>query len=132
MIRVLIIDDHAAIREAMMGILEACPGITVIGEGATGEEAIRLARQLGPDVILMDVAIPLLDGIEAIRRITEEHPHIIIVGLSVHPGPSMEFALKDAGAVVLIVKETANGPSLRYPHQALAGAETVRLKREIR
>ena len=74
MIRVLVVDDHRAFRAACSKSLAAIPGIDVVGEAADGDEAVRLAVQLQPDVVLMDVVMPILNGVEATRQIVERCP----------------------------------------------------------
>ena len=84
MIRVLIADDHQVVREGLRAILEASGDLDLIGEAANGEEAVHLAGQLDPDVVLMDLRMPELDGIEAIRRIKARQPEIEIVILTTY------------------------------------------------
>jgi len=97
-LRILIADDHAVVRAGMRELLSARPELRVVGEAATGVEAISHAKALQPDVILMDVAMPLKNGIEATREIHGTLPHIQIVGLSTHGDETTERAMRDAGA----------------------------------
>ncbi len=106
-IRVRIVDDHAMLRQGLSHLLEPYPEIQVIGEGANGEEAVRMAGELQPDVILMDVTMPKLDGIEATRQIKQAHPAITVIGLSVHHGGPIEEAFRKAGATAFLNKEVA-------------------------
>ncbi|HZG65520.1 MAG TPA: response regulator transcription factor, partial [Herpetosiphonaceae bacterium] len=78
-LRVLVADDHPMFRHGMVALLEAAPEFTVVGEAATGDEAIILAAELQPDVILMDIRMPGVNGIEATRRIVYTSPHIRIL-----------------------------------------------------
>jgi len=73
-IRVLLVDDHQMVRQGLLFFLSTQPGITVVGEAATAEEALDLVHKLQPDVVLMDIVLPKLDGIEAIRTIHATHP----------------------------------------------------------
>ena len=81
--------------------------ILVVGEAATGEEAVALAEHLQPDVILMDINLPKLDGIEATRLLKRTHPGVVVIGLSVHTTGPVEAAMKAAGATAFINKEEA-------------------------
>ncbi|MEN6338283.1 MAG: response regulator transcription factor [Phycisphaerales bacterium] len=103
--RVLVVDDHAAVRRSLAQAMQGEPGIEVIGEASDGAEAIQLARQLAPDVVLMDVVMPQVDGIEATRQIVRHCPQTRVIGLSVHD--SMVYAAKmlDAGACAYLLKD---------------------------
>ena len=81
-VRVLLVDDHQMVRQGLIFFLSTQPGIVVVGEAATGEEALRLVDALQPDVVLMDIVLPHLDGIAALRAIHEAHPHIEVIILS--------------------------------------------------
>lgn len=96
--RVLLVDDHKIVRQGLLRVLAEMPGIEVIGEAADGVEAIEMARRLQPDVVLMDVSMPKMDGIEATRQITREFPGIRVVGLSMHETEDMAAAMHAAGA----------------------------------
>jgi PAS domain S-box-containing protein len=97
-LRILIVDDHAVVRAGLRELLGARPELRVVGEAANGVEAISHAKTLQPDVILMDVAMPQKNGIEATREIHDTLPHIQIVGLSTYGDESTERAMRDAGA----------------------------------
>jgi PAS domain S-box-containing protein len=105
--RVLIADDHAMVRQGLCGLLAAYPDIDVVGEAAHGVEAVALAMQVRPDIILMDVNMPVMDGIEATRRIAQALPRTTIIGLSVQTVGQVEIAIKEAGAVAFLNKEVA-------------------------
>jgi CheY-like chemotaxis protein len=106
-LRVLLADDHAMVRQGLRSILDSYPDISIVGEAADGEEAVELAGQLAPDVIVMDVNMPKLDGIEATRRIKARWPGITIVGLSVSTAAQVESLLLEAGASCYVSKEAA-------------------------
>lgn len=106
--RVLLADDHHMVREGLRSIIESEPRLRVVGEAANGEEAVQQARILHPDVVVMDINMPKMNGIEATRRIHEEMPSVAVVALSMHEDKSMIAAMRDAGAVAYIPKGGAS------------------------
>jgi PAS domain S-box-containing protein len=106
-LRVLLADDHAMVRQGLRSILESYRDISVVGEAADGEEAVEMAGRLAPDVIVMDVNMAKLDGIEATRRVKSRWPGIIVVGLSVSTRAQVESLLLEAGASCYVSKEAA-------------------------
>jgi PAS domain S-box-containing protein len=107
-IRVLLADDHVIMRQGLARLLKEELGIQVVGEAADGEAAVELAARLLPDVILMDMSMPKLNGVEATRAIRNEHPDIRIIGLSMFEEAERARAMRDAGAVAYLTK---SGPS---------------------
>src|SRR5436190_2795657 len=103
-LRILIVDDHVAVRKALREILHERPELRVVGDASNGFEAIAHAHSLRPDVILMDVSMPHMDGIEATRRIHAELPAIQIVGLSMQARPMEVQAIEQAGAADFFLK----------------------------
>jgi PAS domain S-box-containing protein len=103
-LRILIVDDHATVRKMLREILHEQPQLSVVGDAANGFEAIAHAHALRPDVIVMDVAMPHMDGIEATARIRTELPDIEILGLSMHPRSEAVHAIEHAGAADFFVK----------------------------
>ena len=103
-ITLLLADDHPVLRRGLAKILEEQPDIHVVGEVGDGQAAVDLARRLKPDVVLMDVSLPLVDGCEATRQIVSEHPEASVIGLSMHEEPDLEAAMFKAGAVDYLTK----------------------------
>src|SRR6267142_1125469 len=103
-LRILIVDDHAAVRRALRDILHERPQLSVVGDASNGVEAIAHAHTLRPDVILMDIAMPHMDGVEATARIRAELPGIEILGLSAQPRSAAADAIEQAGAAGFFVK----------------------------
>jgi DNA-binding NarL/FixJ family response regulator len=103
-ISVLLVDDHSLVRRGFRRILEDEPDIMVAGEASSGEEAVKLARQLEPRVILMDCALPGMSGLQAIRKILEGSPAILILMLSMHTEQTWVNQALEAGARGYILK----------------------------
>ena len=106
-LRVLLVDDHARVRAALRDLLQSYPNLSLVGEASNGEEAIRLVRELSPSVVVMDINMPKLNGIDATMRIKTSYPHVVIVGLSVSASDAHRKAMTDAGATALISKYMA-------------------------
>lgn len=112
-IKVLVIDDHAVVRAGIRMFLEGIPGFEIVGEGETGVDAIRLAQTLNPDVILMDVSMPVMDGIEATTQIKKVVPTAAVLALTIHEGQDYFFQMLKAGASGYVPKRTAPDDLLR-------------------
>lgn len=103
-IRVMLVDDHMVVLDGLICALNNEPDIMVLGQATNGLQALEQARQLQPDVVLMDVAMPVMDGIEATRRMTAELPHIKVIGLSMYDDQPHAAAMQAAGAVASLDK----------------------------
>jgi PAS domain S-box-containing protein len=103
-IRVLLADDHPVLRKGLADMLRGHPNLNVVGDAKDGQEAMEMALQLRPNVVLMDITMPRMDGIEATRRIKQAVPDVTIVGLSMHETEEMVAAMKNAGANEYISK----------------------------
>jgi DNA-binding NarL/FixJ family response regulator len=104
-LRVLIADDHPLFRDGMRGLLSTQPDMTVVGEAITGEEAVRLTGELEPDVILMDIKMPGLGGIEATRRILAAHPSVRVLVVTMFEDDATVFTAMRAGARGYVLKD---------------------------
>jgi len=106
-IRILLVDDQKILRQGLRTMLERQPGMTVIGEAEDGRTAIALARELSPEVIVMDVAMPDLNGIEATSHIVEANPGVKVIALSMHSDKQFVSRMFKAGAVGYLLKDCA-------------------------
>jgi len=106
-LRVLIVDDQAVMRRGVASLLAGEPDLEVVGEAENGQQAIELAGSLVPDVILMDVSMPVLNGIEATRVIHADFPAVRVIGLSMVEESGQADAMRQAGAVGYVRKRDA-------------------------
>jgi DNA-binding NarL/FixJ family response regulator len=123
-ISLLLVDDHHLVRRGFRRMLEDEPDIAVVGEASDGEEAIRLARQLRPQVVLMDCALPGTSGLAATKKILEESPKIAVLMLSMHSEDTLVRQALDAGACGYILKNAVDLELAAAVRKAAAG-ETV-------
>jgi DNA-binding NarL/FixJ family response regulator len=123
-IRILIADDHAFVREGTRRILEQEPDLEVVAEAGDGEEAVRLASDLKPDVAIIDVAMPKLDGIEATRRIKALCPEVAVLVLSAYDDDQFVFGLLEAGAAGYLLK-SVRGHEIVDAIRAVDAGESV-------
>ncbi len=126
-IRILLADDHAVVRQGFKMLLDAQGDMEIVGEAGNGREAVDLAEQLRPDVVVMDVAMPELNGIEATRRLAEKVPHARVVALSMHKDSvyvrevlragARGYLLKDSGSqdLVAAIRAVASGEGYLSP-----------------
>jgi DNA-binding NarL/FixJ family response regulator len=123
-IRLLIVDDHPVVRDGLRGMLESDPGLTVVGEASDGAEAVALADELRPDVILMDLRMPGLDGASAIRALRERGTTSRILVLTTYDSDQDVVPAIEAGATGYLLKDAPRDALLRAV-RAAAGGETV-------
>jgi DNA-binding NarL/FixJ family response regulator len=121
-IRILVVDDHGIVREGLAVILERTPGIRIVGTADCGRQAVLSARRLQPDVIIMDLVLPDLDGIEATRQILRESPHIQIIALSACHTPEQVYRALNAGARGYVLK-AAHGEDLMRAVRAVSAGQ---------
>jgi CheY-like chemotaxis protein len=103
-VRVILVDDHMVMRQGLAGLLRVEPDIDIIGEASDGQSAIDLIRKLRPNVVLMDISMPGMDGIQATRIIHKELPDVRIIGLSMFQEGEQQAAMREAGAVDYLTK----------------------------
>lgn len=120
-IRVLLVDDHAVVRAGLHMLLSADPEIEIIGEAENGSQALRLAGELAPDVVLMDISMPDMNGIEATRRIKELAPNVAVLALTMHEDDQYFFEMLAAGASGYVPKRAAPNDLLSAIHAVKNG-----------
>jgi two-component system response regulator NreC len=108
-IRVLVVDDHRILRDGICALLEVVPDIEVVGEAANGREALDKVREVRPDVVLMDIEMPVMDGLEATRRMHRRHPAVKVVVLSQHTDSEHVLDALESGAQGFVDKGAASG-----------------------
>ncbi len=106
-IRVLLVDDHVMVRQGLRSVLDRYHDIEVVGEAANGEEALAGVMTHHPTIVVMDINMPKMNGIEATALIRDRYPEIVVIGLSVQTGGEMQQAMRKAGAAALLTKEAA-------------------------
>jgi NarL family two-component system response regulator LiaR len=121
---VILADDHPLLRQALRDVLEKQPDFEVIAEASDGEEAVRLATELVPDVVIMDISMPNLSGLEATKQIKERCPAIAVLVLTVHSDSEHILSILQAGAGGYLTK-SVYGDEVTHAVRALISGETV-------
>ncbi|WP_067174223.1 response regulator [Microtetraspora niveoalba] len=124
MVRLMIVDDHPVVREGLRGMLESAPGIDVVGEAGSGDEAVARARELRPDVILMDLRMPTGDGVSATTRILADRPESRVIVLTTYETDQDIVRAVEAGAAGYLLKDISRADLLAAVASAVRG-ETV-------
>ena len=106
-IRILVADDHCIVREGLCSLIKGYPEYVVAGQAESGREAVTLTRRLGPEVVIMDISMPDLNGIDATRMCIETFPQVKVIALSVHSDRRYVLGMLKAGAKAYILKESA-------------------------
>jgi NarL family two-component system response regulator LiaR len=119
--RLLIADDHALVREGLRTVLSGEEGIRVIAEARDGQEALAMCRNLRPDLVLMDVRMPVMDGLEATRRIKEEMPKVGVMMVTMHENPDYLFEAIKAGAAGYVLKDASGDRLVGAVRRTLEG-----------
>lgn len=112
-VRILLADDHAVVRKGLRFLLERQPEMEVVGEAANGREAVRLAEDLKPTVVVMDIGMPELNGIEAAAQIVKRDPRVSVIMLSVHSDETYLLRALSAGAKGYLLKDSAEDDLIR-------------------
>jgi DNA-binding NarL/FixJ family response regulator len=120
-IRTLLADDHTIVREGLRSLLLSDGGIQVIGEARNGREAVALAKELRPDIVVMDIAMPLLNGLEATRQILSALPKTKVLILSAHSDDAYIDRVVAVGAVGFLIKQTSAQILAKAIHEVMAG-----------
>ena len=128
-IRVLLADDHTLVRAGIRALLEKLPGVVVAGEASDGREVLDLIKARQPDVVLMDVSMPGLNGLQALARITRDFPHVRVIILSMHSNDEYVLQALKSGASAYLLKRAATA-ELPAALRTVAGGQ-VYLSREI-
>jgi DNA-binding NarL/FixJ family response regulator len=119
-LRILLADDHTIMRNGLRLLLERQSNFTVVGEASNGREAVELADLKSPDIIIMDVAMPMMNGIEATARITAASPKVAVIILSMHSDESYVLRALKAGARGYLLKDSAEGDLIAAVHAVAA------------
>ena len=120
-IRILLVDDQALFREGLRTLLSVHPDLEVVGEANDGQEALDMARSLKPDVILMDLRMPVLDGVTATRYFSETHPRCRVIVLTTFDDDEYVFEALRAGAVGYLLKDVSSEKLVEAIHTAVGG-----------
>jgi DNA-binding NarL/FixJ family response regulator len=124
-VRVLLVDDQSLFREALSTLLAVHEGVEVVGEAGDGDEALRKAAELTPDVVLMDLRMPVLDGIGATRRLRIEQPGVRVIALTTFDDDEDVFAALRAGAVGYLLKDVSSARLVEAVHAAARGESVL-------
>ncbi len=120
-IRLLLAEDHDVMREALQSLLDANESFNVVGEARNGRDVLKQAASVTPDIVIMDINMPDLNGIEATRQLTAEYPHLKVIGLSVHETGRMVMEMLNAGAVGYLPKTSASRELVEAIHTVMTG-----------
>ncbi len=124
-ITVMIVDDHEMVRKGARGYLDAQPDITVVAEAESGDEAVQLAREVVPDVVLMDLVMPGMDGVEATRKVKDISPRTKIIVLTSYHQDEHIFPALQAGAISYLLKDVKAQDLVSAIHSAARGEATL-------
>ena len=126
--QLVIVDDHELARQSLRNMLSDEPDIEVVGEAANGREALLLCSRLRPDLVLMDVRMPKMDGLKATREIKEKHPHVSVMMLTMHENPDYLLEAIKAGAAGYVLKDASQAEIVEAVHQVHGGESPLDTK----
>jgi DNA-binding NarL/FixJ family response regulator len=121
MTRIVLADDHTIMRDGLRRVLERQPDMSVVGEACNGREALDVVERTEPDIVIMDIAMPLLNGIEAAKRITSEYPAVTVLFLSMHSDEGYILRALKAGARGYLLKDSAEADLIQAVRAVSAG-----------
>lgn len=122
---VILVDDHAMVREGIRAVVERDGRIQVLGEASDGREAQELLAKLKPDVVVMDIGMPNLNGVEATRKLVRDHPGTRVIGLSMHTDKRFVLAMFEAGAMGYVAKDSIADEIVRAIHAVSKGRKYI-------
>ena len=131
-IRVLLVDDHELVRDSLRSVLNDYRNLDIVGEAGDGEEAIQMVTNVRPNLIIMDINLPKIDGISATRYIKTRHPEIAVIGLSLILQSYSEYAMKKAGAFEVVDKENIMTQLYGAMQRAVASIQPVLILQDTR
>lgn len=120
-IRLMLVDDHQVVRTGLKSFLQTQPDFEVVAEAGTGQEAITLALETRPDIIIMDISMPEMDGLEATRQLKEKWPQVTVLALTVHEDKFYFMKMLEAGASGYITKQAASDELVQAVHSVANG-----------
>src|SRR5829696_245655 len=123
--RLVLADDHHLLRRGFRSLLGGEPDLEVVGEASTGQEAVEMCRRLEPDLVLMDVRMPEMDGITATRQIKRERPGVSVLMVTMHENPDYLLEALDAGAAGYVLKDTPADRLINAVHRTLDGESAL-------
>jgi two-component system response regulator NreC len=118
-VRILLADDHKILREGLVALLEKQPDLKVLGEAEDGRSAVRMAMEMLPDVVIMDINLPDLNGVEATRQIVKELPEVKVIALSVHSNKHIVKGMLQAGACGYLLKYSSSKELIKAIHSVM-------------
>jgi DNA-binding NarL/FixJ family response regulator len=125
MVRILIADDHAMMRKGLRAVIESHPGWEICGEATTGSEALEQTRQLGPNLVILDVSMPVLNGLEVAHRISHSQPDVKILLFTMHNSPQFAKSVSKTGAHGYVCKSSGEELLMQAIEAVLQGESFV-------